>query len=228
MEEYKITVFKSKNKDTTPIKIPKFLPQPSFRLGIIAPSFSGKSNLIVNMLKKNNFKYNKLFKKNIFLFSKTAKLDDIYDQLKISKNNILDTFDKKFINELMNEQKEIIENGDIPQHILLILDDIITDLKNDDELLQQLFFNSRHYKFSIIITSQAYHKMPKNVRLNLSHIILFKIPDDDSKQVYKELPISKVIFNHFYDECTKEKYCFMYIDLKNKRYFHNFEYELFE
>jgi hypothetical protein len=128
----------------------------------------------------------------------------------------------------MNEQKEHIINSDEISNILIIIDDLITELNNCDKLLKELFFTSRHYKISLIITSQAYHSCPKSVRLNFSHIILFKIPEDDMKEVNKELPISKIIFNNFYDECTKKRFNFMYIDLKNNRYFHNFEYELFE
>jgi hypothetical protein len=226
-ENLKIRCIKTKNKILTKYKIPVIMPQLQFRLGIIAPSYSGKSNLIVNLLKNNVFKYNKIYKNNIFIFSKTAGLDDIYNELKLPKSNIIDNFDEAFINEILDEQTENINDGNSP-NILFIIDDMVTDLDNQNQLIKKLFFNGRHYNLSTIITSQSYHKLPKDVRLNLSHLILFKIPDDDIKSVYKELPINKKLFEYYYDECTKKKYNFMYLDLKNQRWFHNFEYELFE
>jgi hypothetical protein len=226
-EDLKIRCIKTKNKVLTKYKIPSIMPQLQFRMGIIAPSYSGKSNLIVNLLKNPVFKYNKIYGKNIFIFSKTASFDDIYEQLKLPKDNIVDNFDEDYINDILDEQVEYIKNDNAP-NILFIIDDLISDLDNSNQLIKKLFFNGRHYKMSIIITSQSYHKMPKDVRLNLSHLILFKIPDDDIKSVYKELPLNKKLFEHYYDECTNKKYNFIYLDLKNKRYFHNFEYELFE
>ncbi len=49
--DYKIVPLHKKIKVNS--KIPNFLPQPCFRLCIIAPSFSGKSTLIQNLLQKN-------------------------------------------------------------------------------------------------------------------------------------------------------------------------------
>ncbi len=69
--DYKIVPLHKKIKVNS--KIPNFLPQPCFRLCIIAPSFSGKSTLIQNLLQKkyiillrlsNNYKNYYCFSKN--------------------------------------------------------------------------------------------------------------------------------------------------------------------
>jgi hypothetical protein len=68
--DYKITVFKTDNKKDTKIKIPSFLPQIPFRLSIFAPSYSGKTMLIVNMLFKKSFKYKEFSEKIFFCLVK--------------------------------------------------------------------------------------------------------------------------------------------------------------
>jgi hypothetical protein len=219
-----ITNLIKSNRTTKDIKINKILPSIPFRLIIYAPSYSGKSNLILNLIKKKQF-YKNIFKKNIFIFSKTA-FDD-YTDLNIPDNNIFDIFNYDVIQSIMEEQQKLIEQN-INTNILFIIDDMITELSNNDKILKELYFYGRHYNISLILTSQTYHAVPKNIRLNSSHIILFKLPDDDIKHLTKELPINGDIFDEFYNECVSENYGFMYIDLKNKKYYCKFEYILKE
>lgn len=189
--DYKIVPLHKKIKVNS--KIPNFLPQPCFRLCIIAPSFSGKSTLIQNLLQKK-FGYKKYFSDNIFLFSKTSDVNDEYDEL-INEKNIKNCMDYDFLDELIKEQEENINNYEkYNTNCLLIFDDMITDLNNNDEMMKKLFFMGRHYLFSIIITSQTYHGLPKNYRLNCSHMIIYLLPDKDIKSIIDEISIKKINF----------------------------------
>jgi hypothetical protein len=91
-------------------KIPNFMPYPPFRMCVYANSFSGKSTMICNILKKKQFGYKDYFKDNIFLLSKTVEQDDIYNCLKLKEENIKKSFDEDFINSMMEEQEENIKN----------------------------------------------------------------------------------------------------------------------
>jgi hypothetical protein len=226
MSEYKITPINKIIKIKT--SIPKHMPQPIFRLAIYANSFSGKSTLICNLLKKNKFGYNKYFGDNIFLFSKTIDADDTYDCLDLKPENIKNNVDIPFIEEMINEQTENIKKYG-KQHsppCLLIFEDLVTDITNNDDIMKRIFFQGRHFLFNIIITSQTYHALPKNYRLNTTHIVLYQLPDKDIKSIIDEISISKKDLLDFYEEATKEKYNFLYINLKDKKFYKNFEYEL--
>ena len=49
--------------------IPDILPQPAFRLILVAPSSSGKTTLVNNLLTRPEFGYKKLFKKKKIIFT---------------------------------------------------------------------------------------------------------------------------------------------------------------
>jgi phage pi2 protein 07 len=89
--------------------IPSFMMQLPFRLIVIAPTSSGKSTMIHNLLSKPQFNYKQVFKNNIFLFSPSNKFDEVLDSLKIKDENKKDFMDEEFIENIMEEQKELIE-----------------------------------------------------------------------------------------------------------------------
>ena len=65
----------------------EFLPQPSFRYVVWGASFSGKSNMIKNMLTNPTFGYKQYFGENIIVFSKTLGLDETWTSLKLPKTH---------------------------------------------------------------------------------------------------------------------------------------------
>ena len=85
------------------------LPQPPFRLVVVAPSSSGKSIMISNMISSDNFPYKKYFGDNIFIFSPTFKMGSMEGMTNIKKNNIFDTFDTEILNSIIKEQKDLVE-----------------------------------------------------------------------------------------------------------------------
>ncbi len=115
--------------------IPHFMMQLPFRLIVIAPTSSGKSTMIHNILSKSQFNYKQVFKNNIFLFSPSNNFDEVLDSLKIKDENKKDFLDEEFIEHIMEEQKELIEknNKSKAPHILMIFDDVVLQIKNTKE-----------------------------------------------------------------------------------------------
>mmetsp|Transcript_7526 Transcript_7526/g.11386 ORF Transcript_7526/g.11386 Transcript_7526/m.11386 type:complete len:120 (+) Transcript_7526:486-845(+) len=76
----------------------QFLPNPStcFRLLIFAPSNSGKSNLIKNLITRDEFGYNKHYANNIFLFSRTIRIDEIWKNLHLPPTHLYDEWKHSF------------------------------------------------------------------------------------------------------------------------------------
>jgi len=108
----------------------------------------------------------------------------------IPEINFTDKVEPQLLKDLIAEQKKIIGmyGKSIADNILLIYDDTISAKKFwNSEAVQQLFFNSRHYKISIIITSQNYKSLPKALRLNMSQMLLyFTANQDELKSIYSE------------------------------------------
>lgn len=89
---------------------------------------------------------------------------------------------------------------------------------------------SRHTRMMLIFSSQYLHDLPIDCRMNLDFLILFAdIGIEKLEKIYKEIINSKIWFDDFleiYYSCTNEKYNFLYIDINNQKFRHNFNKEI--
>ena len=61
--------------------------------------------------------------------------------------------------------------------ILIVFDDIIADMINNKKLnsvVTELFIRGRIWNTSLVFITQSYFKVPKDVRLNFTHSLLWK------------------------------------------------------
>ena len=202
------------------------LPQPPFRLIVVASSNSGKSVLISNMISSKSFPYRDYFKDNIFIFSPTFKMGSMTGMDNIKKQNIWDTFDTEVLNSIIAEQKDLVETYGKKKSspILIVLDDVVGELDaRRKEFLKKSYFGLRHFNGSIILLSQQYKAVPKPVRLNASDSILFECSNEaELANITEEQNIEKNRFINIYDYATQvQAYSFLCIRHKNpkpKRY----------
>ena len=219
-----------KKKLDTDTKIAKHLPQVPFRCLYIAPSFSVKTLSIANLLTNPIFGYKQIFKKNIFIFSPTVTLDDpSFYNVEILEENIFSDYNEAIINEIVEEQTEIINEFSKKKapHILLILDDVITSIGDARrDTLKRGFFSFRHYKISVILTSQLFTAVPRGIRLNASNLFIFTVNNSEVKRIAEEQPIDQADFHEIYKHATEEPFSFLHIDMKKpvkERYFLRYE-----
>ena len=80
-----------------------------------------------------------------------------------------------------NVYKNIDEYNIVKERkILIVFDDIIADLinnKNLNAIVNELFIRGRKLNISLVFITQAYFKVPKDVRLNTAHFFITKIPN---------------------------------------------------
>lgn len=126
------------------------------------------------------------------------------------------------LKEIITQQKMVIENygKSIADNILLVYDDCASNKKFwNSTQVQQLIFNSRHYKISIIITTQNYKSIPKPLRLNTSIFILYYTANlDELKNIYNENNSNltfKQFSNMFSRVCNTKDYNFLTINYQN-------------
>ena len=70
-------------------------------------------------------------------------------------------------------------NIDKERKILIVFDDMIADMINNKKLnsiVTELFIRGRKLNISLVFITQSYFKVPKDVRLNTTHIFISKIP----------------------------------------------------
>ena len=70
-------------------------------------------------------------------------------------------------------------NPDKKQKILIVFDDIITDMLSNKKLnpiVTELFIRRKKLNISLVFITQSYFAVPKNIRLNSTHYFVMKIP----------------------------------------------------
>ena len=201
-----------------------FMPQPPFRLIVCGASHSGKSNMIKCMLTLPEYGYKQLFGENIFIFSKTLGLDDTWSSMKLPKAHLYSKWDEGVVREIMGYSKRQ------KRGTLFLLDDLISDTdafnRKGANLLSELFFTSRHWGISLIITTQRYHAVQSSLLANASQIIVFRLKTKREKEAFRD---SMTMFDNLderYERATKERFGFLYMNLETGKCYRNFEQEI--
>lgn len=213
-----------KNNGLNPI-----LPKPPF-LGIVNGSVrSGKSTLLMNLLYNDNF-YKGMFDKIIFI-SPTCENDKTLhhmneddDIIKICDN--LESIDG-ILKSIVKIQQDELKKGD-GMHTLLILDDMLGYIKQHS-YLSFLCTRYRHFRLSLLITTQSFRSIPNVVRTNASFYIIYTTQNDkELEKIFDEfgglIPNFKTIFK----QATEQMYNFLYLDLRKVIAYHNFDTILYE
>ena len=78
-----------------------------------------------------------------------------------------------------------------------------------------MLIRDRKLNISLVFITQSYFKVPKDVRLNTSHIFIAKIPNKRELQqiaLNRSSDINTKDFTNVYRECTAEPYSFLVND----------------
>ena len=90
-------------------------------------------------------------------------------------------------------------NPDKENKILIVFDDMIADKIHNRKLnsiVTEMFIRGRKLNSSLVLITQSYFKVPKDVRLNTTRFVISKIP------IKKE--IQQIAINHSSDISTKD------------------------
>ena len=113
--------------------------------------------------------------------------------------------------------------------VLIIFDDMIFHLmsdKNAQKILKDLFIRCRKLNISVCFLTHSYFSVPKDVRLNCMHYILFKLNNKRELQniaVNHSADIDYDDFIKIYRHSTKDTFNFLTVDIKNNQFIKNFD-----
>lgn len=200
--------------------------EPPFNAMLVAPTACGKSSVILNLLMNDNF-YRKTFDK-IYYFSPSVMIDKTLravseddDIIKIHDDDDLQKADD-MLKIIVQSQKDLKEADKEMPLILVVFDDMLGYLKSSS-YIGTLFTKSRHYNISCIITSQNYRSIPLKCRNNSQMVLVFKLYNDtEISKLDEEIGCNYKNWLDYYKKATKERYRFLYCDLRNMRLFENF------
>ena len=135
---------------------------------------------------------------------------------------------KQFIDfgdEEENEKQEYKPKKVYPEHIFIF--DDLGDLMRD-KTLNILGKTNRHYKAKLILSSQYFLDWTPEFRKQADYILIFGGHSlDKLETMYKDmdLTIPFDLFIQLYEDATKEKYNFLYVDVRDDKFRKNFDKE---
>lgn len=176
-----------------------------FRMCIVAPSGSGKTNFLVNLLHlfscgdKGTFQTINIITRNkdepLYKWI-SSKCEQITIKEGLSNTPQLDKFDKDF-------------------NHLVVWDDLV--LSKDLTMVEQYYIRARKLNVSVIFISQSYFKIPKVIRNNCSYMVLLKLSGQREVNIILSefgLGITKEELVSIYEYATAEKLQPLVIDME--------------
>jgi hypothetical protein len=201
-----------------------------FRLLVVGRSyFSGKSNMICNLLLRDEF-YNSDFSgNNIFIVSPSLDTDEKLQKLvqikEIPEANLMMSYDEEMLTELYKmleeEYEYCIDNKIKPEQKVIIFDDMSFSgaLKAKEHgIINKMFSNGRHILLSVIVTAQKYTSISTSARENASGVIIFNSSNKQLETVeadHNVLPDGKKPFMKMFRECIQDKHSFFVVNYSN-------------
>ena len=137
-------------------------------------------------------------------------------------------------------QSILDDEGNIGLDVLLVFDDVVSDMKTCSKELRKVFRNRRHVfadgegggSLSVITTTQKYNALPLELRNEVTSVFAFRMPPRESQTFYLEvmdefLPTPDA-WRSFQGIVFNEAFVFLYIDKDRKRLYRNFQRLLLE
>ena len=170
-----------------------------YRILIIGGSESGKTNALLNLI-NNQPDIDK-----IYLYAKDpyeAKYQFLIN--KWESTGLKHFNDPKAFIEYSNDMQDVYKNIDEynidkERKILIVFDDMITNMiinKKLNSIVTELFIGGRKVNISLVFITSSYFKVPKDVKLNTTHVFVTKIPNKRELQ--------QIALNHLSDISTKD------------------------
>lgn len=185
-----------------------------FRIILIGPSGAGKTNLIVDLIKKTNGTFQEII---IICKNKTQPLYEFLE----NKNPEIQFYEISNGNEIPK-----LDDFEKDTQKLVIFDDLIS-LKDQSTILDY-FIRGRHNNCSCCYLTQSYYsnnKDFKRIRLQATNIFILKVSNTkDLTLILNEisLGIDKNKLLQYYRFSTQKKMDFLNIDVLNNEIKHNY------
>jgi len=187
----------------------------------ISPPASGKTALLVSMVYRF---YQGVFDE-VWWCSPTLSMDNTLalnvrkDETihKITEPEDLESLDH-IIKNIIETQKEKIDEGEDLDEVLLILDDCLSFVNS--RALLDLCTRYRHLRITVWISIQKMKMLNNTLRTCASDVITFSIPNLAQRRMFFDEYNVFPDIERYYEECTSQKYNWMRMNLRDMKIYH--------
>jgi hypothetical protein len=179
---------------------------------------SGKTVMLVNLLKKKSMLKGYWKPKNIYVFC-LSPCPMLEDELGIPSKNIIHEDNPELLGNIINAQKKRMDElgFDKCERKLIICDDCAqskTFLKSP--ILTTLAFAATHFRVSVWLTTQSYTQIPRRIRVNCHYLALFhgarKSELDRFLDEYESPFLTKKQMLDMVKHAIKDQYSFLFVN----------------
>ena len=204
-----------------------YFPDKCFKCLMIAPSESGKTTLVFNIIDQGFIDYDTV---NIFA---SQSDDDDYEGLEQLFQDLADKANiprLEFPAHIYQKLDNLFGTGEIPPLIdtltkdkkhLVIIDDFSSDTRLGASAFKNFLDVCRHKNIQVIVIFHTFKHSNVLIRERFKQLCLFNgccdgVKDIDYMGEKLGLGLTKEEFRDVFNEATKEKYSFLYIDKMEK------------
>ena len=209
---------------------------------------SGKGVLIQNLIMNPNLYHDEKGDPvwdEVHYWTGSAKLDTNLEQLKRWTEDVLhqdpqknpaihDGFKPAEVREVIERQRKQVrkarrESKRVPQ-MLFVVDDLADDKRTMGcQLIRELLLRGRHSMISTILSTQKMRAIDHSCRLQFTALAQFAVRSLKDWEVIMEeytAAIDPKVLQQMYDLATTDPYGFLFMDLKNNKFYRSFKSEL--
>ena len=149
-----------------------------------------------------------------------VSFEDFVTGLKNPKIKTEDENEKK-------KKKYVYKPKKIAPKYFLVMDDLGNDMRSNS--VYKFLRQNRHFSMKTCLVSHFATDLTNQARKQLDYVLLFKSFNEEKLKTFydgMDLSIDFDKFLELYEYATKEKYNFLYIDVKNEKFRKNFNEEL--
>lgn len=229
MSKKKYSIYSVKDKNEKKIKKKDRIFDLTHRLLLIGKTQSGKGVVATNMLLLPEYYANDFEGEHIYIFSKSLDFDYktklMIKQKDIPKQNLFKGLNDDTLGAVLDfieeQYLEAEENGEKPPHSLIIMDDVMENLKEKDKdsAVNELFVRGRHLNISTWVFLQYYSRLPIIARTNSNGLVIFELPKKQIDIIAEEHNYleDKKDFYKMYKKATDKKHSFFVINYTNDK-----------
>ena len=169
-----------------------------FRMCVCAPSGSGKTTFVLNLLQR--FSSGEGTFSKIYIITKDS--EPLYDYLQTKSDNI---FVKYGLENVPNLEKDF-DKTDGTQSIV-IFDDLV--LAKNQKPIENYYMKARKSNVNCVYMSQSYHSIPIFIRKNSTHLVILKLGGlREVNRILSEygLGVTKDQLLNMYEYATQNKF----------------------
>lgn len=208
-------------------KIADEVPQPIMRWILVGASFSGKSNIIKNIILNKKWGYRDYYDE-IYIWCGSADDLEEYERYtqaeKINKKcEFIDKYEDEAVHNLYDEIEQSNIKSKNPSRVLFIFDDqIMNNISRINKMntMDRIFVAGRHANISCIVATQKYTALNQNMRkLNCTAISVMNGTNKQEMEAVAKDHCSSYNPDEFLRailDNTKDRYSFVTIDIKRE------------